>query len=337
MRRRRFGVASLVAVALVVAGCGSDGGSEQASKGTGEAPAGYPRGPLKLTVPTPPSGGGQIAAEAIASTLEKAKLANVQTMYRPGGSGTVGFTSFALENKKGDNALMIALPALISNPPVQGTDITYESFTPVARLFSEYDLMTVKADSAIKDLDGLAAALKKSPKDVRFFGGSVGSADHILVAKFAEAAGIPIKDIIYVGQAGADSQIAQLLGGHTDVLVGGTDNLDLVASGEARALGVSSPERLEGAGSDVPTFTEQGYEVVVENWRSLVGPGDMPKYARDHFVDVLKKMTATPEWQAQLKEHSWTPTALYGDEFGAFLDEASRETETLLKELGLIE
>lgn len=337
-RRPILVVALLVAFVALVAGCG---GSDEpaASGGTGGAPEGYPSGSFDFYVATPPSGGGAIAAENIKKSLKDSGLidGNIQTLFRPGGSGTVGFTVFELEAKGKDNAIMLALPSLISNPPIQEAEVSYKDFTPIARLFSEYETLTVKADSEINNLDDLAAALKKDPKEVRFFGGSVGSADHIVVAKFAKAAGVPVDKVIYVGEAGGDTQIAQLLGGHTDVLVGGTDNLDLVDAGEAKALAVSSAERLPGNAADVPTFVEQGYDVTELNWRSVVGPTDMPGYARDYFVDLFEKLAETPEWKAALDENFWAPTPLFGDEFGTFLEEENTNRLALLKELGLIE
>jgi putative tricarboxylic transport membrane protein len=334
-------LAAVLAMLLAVVAVGCGGGDDEPSTegGAAQAPENYPPDSFKLYVATPPSGGGAIAAENITGTLKESGLfeGGIDTLYRPGGSGTVGFTVFQLEAKGADDAVMIALPSLISNPPIQEADVSYEDFTPIARLFSEYELMTVKADSPIKDLKQLAAELKANPKEVRFFGGSVGSADHITVAKFAIAAGVPVEDVIYVGEAGGDTQVAQLLGGHTDVLIGGTDNLDLVDAGEARALAVSSEERLGGIAADVPTFTEQGFDVVELNWRSVVGPPDMPDYARDYFVDLFGKMVETPEWAAALEENFWAPTVLLGDEFGEFLAEENETRIGLLRELGLIE
>jgi putative tricarboxylic transport membrane protein len=332
--------ALLLALLLVVVGCGgSDDKASDKGGDTAGKPANYPPDTFKFYVATPPSGGGAIAAETITGAFKESGVftGKIDPLFRPGGSGTVGFTVFSLEAKGADDAIMLALPSLISNPPIQEAEISYEQFTPIARLYSEYELLTVKADSDIKDLKGLAAALKKNPKEVRFFGGSVGSADHIVVAKFAKAAGVPVKDVIYVGEAGGDTQVAQLLGGHTDVLIGGTDNLDLVDAGEARALAVSSPERLGGIAADVPTFKEQGFDVEELNWRSVVGPPGMPDYARDYFVGLFEKLAASPEWAAALEKNFFAPTLLLGDEFGAFLKQESETRTALLRDLGLIE
>lgn len=337
--RSMFGAVLVAALLVVVAACGGSDESAPAEAGGTEAPENYPTGSFTFYVATPPSGGGAIAAENIKGALKGAGIVNgdIKTLFRPGGSGTVGFTVFALEAKGADDAIMLALPSLISNPAIQETDVTYKNFTPIARLFSEYETLTVKTDSKIRDLKHLAEELRKNPKEVRFFGGSVGSADHILVAKFAIAAGVPVEDVIYVGEAGGDTQVAQLLGGHTDVLVGGTDNLDLVDAGEARALAVSSPERLGGNAASVPTFVEQGFDVVELNWRSVVGPPNMPEYAREYFIDVFRQLNETPEWAAALEKNFWASTPLFGDEFTAFLEEENQNRIDLLRQVGLIE
>ena len=96
--------ALLVALVTLVAACG--GSDEPAASGGTTAPEGYPSGSFDFYVATPPSGGGAVAAENISKSLKDSGLVdgNIQTLFRPGGSGTVGFTVFQLEAKGKDDA-----------------------------------------------------------------------------------------------------------------------------------------------------------------------------------------------------------------------------------------
>lgn len=111
--------------------------------------------------------------------------------------------------------------------------------------------------------------------------------------------------------------------------------MDFVQSGKMRALAISSDKRLGGNFKDVPTFVEQGYDVVNQNWRGIFGPpgvsADVVKYWRDAFT----KMTKTAAWKAELEKNQWADS-LETDTFVASLDKEYDSSKTLLGQLGLL-
>jgi putative tricarboxylic transport membrane protein len=54
-----------------------------------------------------------------------------------------------------------------------------------------------------------------------------------------------------------------------------------------RALAVSSGKRVEGA--DVPTLKEQGMDVELVNWRSVVAPPGITPEQRKTLSDTVEK------------------------------------------------
>ena len=112
--------------------------------------------------------------------------------------------------------------------------------------------------------------LKKDPGSVKWGGGSRGSTEHIAAAMLAREVGVDPAKINYVAFRGGGEAIAAILGGN--VTVGGSgysEFAEYIKTGKMRAIAVTSETRLKGI--DVPTMKEQGYNVVIGNWRGVYG------------------------------------------------------------------
>ncbi len=73
-----------------------------------------------------------------------------------------------------------------------------------------------------------------------------------------------------------------LLGGHIDVaIMTPSSALSQLQSGDIRLLGMSSARRNEYF-PQVPTFKEQGYDVVESIWRSVMVKAGTPQAGRRH-------------------------------------------------------
>src|SRR6185436_291059 len=93
------------------------------------------------------------------------------------------------------------------------------------------------------------------------------------VAMVAKAAGIDPKRLkVVIFPSGSQSQAA-LLGGHVDLVPTGVSNLGgPVQDGRLRVLAITSPQRMEGVFAQVPTWKENGIDVVIGQWRGIMAP-----------------------------------------------------------------
>jgi putative tricarboxylic transport membrane protein len=205
--------------------------------------------------------------------------------------------------------------------------------TPIARIFSEYQMIVVRTQSPIKSLKDLESLLRKDPGGLSIGGASLGNADHIAIAKFAQAIGIEPGKLNYIPYSGGESNPA-IMGGHVDAGLGGLDLMPHVEAGRMRVLAVSSPKRLGGAFQKIPTFIEQGYDVTNDNWRGLFGPPEMPAAVVQYWRNALAQMVQTPAWKAELEKNQWVNT-FEADSFRASLDRENQTYTALLKQLGL--
>ena len=89
-------------------------------------------------------------------------------------------------------------------------------------------------------------ALREDPASVRVGGtSSAGSMDHVQFLKVAQAAGIESLDQISYAGLEEGRVLAQLLGGHVDIVSAGIgDVVGLVESGDVRVLGITAEQRV---------------------------------------------------------------------------------------------
>jgi putative tricarboxylic transport membrane protein len=285
--------------------------------------------------PLRPGGGVDLFGRTVAQLLNDQKLVTkpIQVVNRAGAGGSVGMQ--LMVRRKGDpySLLGIAIHA-IATPLTLGTPYSYKDMTPIAKIFSEYQMIVVRTQSPIKTLKDVEAALRKDPQSLSIGGASLGNADHITVAKFAQAIGVDPVKINYIPYSGGESNPA-IIGGHVDLGMGGLDLMSQVEAGRMRVLAVSSPKRLGGAFSKLPTFVEQGYNVVNENWRGLFGPPEMPAPIVQYWRAALAQMVQSPAWKAELEKNQWVNT-FETDTFRASLDRENQIYNVLLKQLGLL-
>ena len=100
-----------------------------------------------------------------------------------------------------------------------------------------------------------------------------------------------------------------------------------------RLLAVSSDERLEAA--DAPTIVEEGYDLVVPNWRGVVAPPQISNEDREAITAMIEELHDSSEWQETLEENGWTDFFQIGDEYETFLDEENQRVRNVLGEMEL--
>jgi len=325
---RNGGLALTIALVGV---CGSASAAETVRSALGD----YPNRYIELTIPFAPGGGVDLFGRTVAQMLNEQNLISkpIQVVNKPGAGGSIGMT--LMVQRKGDpyNLLGIAIHAIVT-PLTLGTGYSYKDMTPIAKVFSEYEMMVVRAQSPIKSLKDIEAALKKDPASLSFGGASLGNSDHITVATFAKSIGVDPSKINYIPYSGGESNPA-IIGGHVDVGMGGLDLITHVESGRMRVLAISSPKRLGGRFQKLPNFLEQGYDVVNENWRGLFGPPDMPPAVVQYWRDALGKMVQSAAWKSELEKNQWVNT-FEAEGFRASLDRDNQAYSVLLKQLGLL-
>jgi putative tricarboxylic transport membrane protein len=275
---------------------------------------------LKMMIPANPGGGWDGTGRALGKAMIDAKLVDtVQYDNKGGAAGVIGLAQFVNSAKGDPNALMVMGAVMLGGIITGKPAISLDKATPIARLTSEYNVFVVPADSPFKTMKDVVTQMQKDPGSVKWGGGSRGSTEHICASMLATKVNVDPKKVNYVAFRGGGEATAAVLGGN--VTVGGSgysEFAEYIAAGKMRPLGVTSEKRLPGI--NVPTLKEQGYDVVLGNWRGVYGaPGITPEQ-RAALTDLIVKVSKSKGWGEALEKNGWTPALLTGKAFDDFVD-----------------
>ncbi|HEX2135984.1 MAG TPA: tripartite tricarboxylate transporter substrate binding protein [Microvirga sp.] len=291
---------------------------------------------LKIMAPAAPGGGWDQTARSMQQALTQSGIVkSVQVTNVPGAGGTIGLAQFVNAAKGDGNQLMVNGYVMVGAILTNKAPVSLEQTTPIARLTAEYEAIVVPANSPIKDAKDLAAAIKADPGKVTWAGGSAGGVDHIAAALFAKAAGADPTKINYVPFSGGGEALAAILGGKVTAGISGYGEFEgQVKAGKLRLVGVTSASRL--ANVDAPTLKEQGIDLEIANWRSVVAPPGITADQKKALIDTVDKMVKSKEWQDILKQKGWDDAYLSGDAFAKLLGEEIARTREVLTSVGLV-
>jgi putative tricarboxylic transport membrane protein len=291
---------------------------------------------LKIMAPAGPGGGWDAAARSLQQVMTATGAAkNVQVTNVTGAGGTVGLAQFVNSAKGDGNQLMVNGITMVGAILTNKSPVNLDMVTPIARLTGDPLVIVVPADSPHKTIKDLAAAAKADVGKVTWSGGSAGGADHILATQFVKAAGGDVAKLNYIAYSGGGEAIAAIVGGKVTAGVSGYGEFEgQIKAGKMRALAVSSAQRI--AGVDVPTLKEQGMDVEVVNWRSVVAPPGITAEQRKALAAVVEKTVKSKEWAELIKAKGWDDYYLPGDQFAAFLKTEQARVGDVLRTIGLV-
>ena len=334
--RRLALVIVAASAALTLASCSSTGSGDSGTSDGAEATAVTD---LNIIVPAEPGGGWDQTGRSVSQVLTADKIVDTAPVTNIGGAGgTVGLASLA--NEKDPHSLMVTGLVMVGAVETNAAQNRMEDTTPIARLTEEPLVVVVPADSEYDTLGDLVDDIVENGQDVTVTGGSAGGADHILAGLLLEEAGLSGAEIgenlNYIPNSGGGEAVALILVNNASAGISGIGEfVEHIDAGTMKALAVSSAEPAENL-PDVPTITEEGYDVVLTNWRGVLAPGGISDGDRDALVDVVTEMHDSEAWTTELETRGWADAFLTGDEFSAYLDENIAEVTTTLKNIGLV-
>jgi putative tricarboxylic transport membrane protein len=301
------------------------------------APAWKPEKAVEIIAVNAPGGGSDRIARIMAKVLQEGRIigAPVNVVNKPGGGGSVAYAY--LNQHPGDgHYVVLASKAILTNNLV-GRGPSYTEFTPVANLFSEWISVTVKPDSPLKTGKDLIERLKKDPAALSFgIATSLGNLNHQGAAAALKEAGIDVKKMRTVIFQSGGAATTAMLGGHIDIVpITAAFAASMVRNGQVRLIAVSSPTRLTGVLADVPTWRELGYDVVVSNWRTLIGPKGMTEAQIAYWEQALRRMVDSDEWKKELETNFWTSEFMGSAETRKYLERDNAQARAFLIDLGL--
>jgi len=264
-------------------------------------------------------------------------LSSSSTVVNRAGGGHAVAYSYLNQHRGDPHYLSITSSTILTNYINGRLPHTYTEFTPLATMVTEYIAVAVKTDSPIKTGKDFVEALKKDPASLSIgLSSAVGGTHHIATAMPLRTAGVDLKKLKLVAFNSSSDAITALLGGHIDAV--STSNVIIephVAEGRLRAIAISAPKRIPGAFSAVPTWPEQGYKGVFENWRGLIGAKGLTAAQVAFWDKVLKGVSDSDEFRKFVERNHWVLEFRNAQATRAFMKESYDDLKDIMAALGL--
>ena len=321
--------------AVIIAGCLA--AALVATVVRSETASWMPHRNVEFIVPTAAGSTMDVLARAIEKIWESQHAVNTSMTVeaKSGASGAVAWTYVSRQAGDG-HYLAISGPTLLSNEILGVGELKYTDVTPIAQLFTEYTVFAVRADGPIKSGADLVVAMRSSNALSVGVAPGFGGSNHVAVLKLARAANVDPATLAIAPFRGANESITALLGGHIDMADATLSAIEpFLESGKLRAVAVAAPQRLSGPQSSIPTWREQGFDVVEGNWRGIVGPRNLGSAELAYWDERVAALVKSPAWADVLKQYYWD--ADYADSAGSrrFLDAQYQELRTTFANLHL--
>ena len=291
--------------------------------------ADYPERSVDVIVAFAPGGGTDVAARSIQPFIEKYLGQTLVILNHPGAGGEVGFSLLAAAEPDGYTMGFINLPAMFAYSYTRETAYTPESFAPIANLVYDPGVLAVLETSDIKSLGDLIAYGKEHPGALPIgTSGSVGSSEHLAILQMQSETGAKFNHVPFGGTAQLRTA---LLGGHIPVgAMNLSEAVDYQEEGTIRILGVMAKKRSDVL-PDVPTFEEQGVDIVSGSSRGLAFPAGTPDDIVTTMSEAVKSAIEDPEYVAKA-EQAGVPLDYMGPkEYAEFLKETSEALDKAWK------
>ncbi len=288
----------------------------------------YPQRAVRLIIPYPPGGAGDIVGRMLAARLTEA-LGQQVVVDNRGGGGQLIATELTAKAPPDGHTLFLASATHGINPGLRRGKLPYDTlkdFAPIT-LVAESPLVFVAHPSlGVGNIKELIAAAKAKPGRINYASSGPGTGGHLSVELLKFRMGI---DLVHVPYKGAGPALVDLVGGQVQMMcTSPLPAMPHVKSGRLKALGMTSRTRSRAA-PDVPTVAEQGvpgYESSL--WYALLAPAATPQAVIKRVHAETVKIVKSPELSAQLLAQGAEPVGNSPRELAGFIKaEIERWTE----------
>jgi tripartite-type tricarboxylate transporter receptor subunit TctC len=298
------------------------------------AQAAYPDKPIKVVVPFPAGGGGDILARTVLGKVAEQQGWTIVIENRPGAGGNIGVNSVARAEADGytlsygTNGTHAINQTLYANP---GFDAT-KDFAPIGRFTQIGLVLAVHPSVPAQSVQELIAYLKANPGKVNYATAGNGTTSHLAAAMFKRVTGT---DFLVVPYRGGGPAMTDFISGTVQMMIEVMPSaLPQVQGGKLRGLGVTTENRWPLA-KDIPTLREGGLkEFVMTAWDGLFAPSGTPQPIVDTLNAAVRKALADPQVQEGLLKRGAELMPSSPEEFARFVSAEVNRWGQLVKESG---
>ena len=284
-------------------------------------------------IPFGPGGESDVTARMQQPYYKNIYNDDMTVQYKPGGGGSVGWSSLNDEKNDGSVIMGVNLPHIIMQPIAKGEKAGYKTDDVNVFAFFHYtpDAILVEASSPYKSLKDLMSYAKNNPGKLTFSGSGTYSANHLLTISLNKKAKVKTT---YVPFKGTGAAVQALLGKQV-VAEAGYSTVAAKQGSKVRMLAVASEKRLP-AFPDVPTFKELGYNIVSGAYRGYALPKSASKATVKKWSDRIMKINSDSSFKQKMEDGAFVVVNIGHNKIKKFMRDQKKANEAIAKDLGLI-
>jgi tripartite-type tricarboxylate transporter receptor subunit TctC len=280
--------------------------------------AAWPQAVVRIVVPAPPGGAGDIVARMLAEQVGRNAGPSIIIDNRPGAGTIIGTEAVARAAPNGGTLLLTA-PYLIITPQMRKLSFDpLTAFAPVCQLVSSPGVIAVNSAAPFGTLTEFLNAARAQPGDLTIAAAGPGTVHHIGIEMLKRAADVNLTFVPYAGGAAA---ITAVLGGHvTAVFAEYAPLADHIKAGRLRPIAAATRKRIDNL-PDVPAVAETYPSYAVDFWWGLFAPARTPTATVARVADWSIAAFRERPVRTKLAGLGFEPAARCGAEFAALLRE----------------
>jgi putative tricarboxylic transport membrane protein len=299
---------------------------------------------VEFIVPAGTGGGADQMARMIQGIVQKHNLMSrpIVVINKSGGAGADGFLD--VKDSKGDpHKIIITLSNLFTTPLATGVPFNWRDLTPVAMLALDEFVLWVPADTPYKTARDYVDAVKKAgPHKFKMGGTGSKQEDQIITVAIEQQTGAKFA---YVPFKGGGEVAKQLVGKHVNSSVNNpieavsqwrAHNLKPLCVFDGKRIPLDKKVTETMAWKDIPTCKEEGLDIEYLMLRGIFMPGGVPADAVDYYVNLFKKVRATPEWTQFMENGAFNTSFMSGKEYHDWVEKAEATHKQLMAKAGFL-
>jgi tripartite-type tricarboxylate transporter receptor subunit TctC len=294
----------------------------------------YPTHSVTILVPFAPGGGTDLIARAVGHKLEQRLGETFVVENRPGAGTTIAAAATAKAAPDGYTLMQATSGTMAMNPTIF-KKLPYQpdkDLVPVALVAGVPFVLVVNPSLPVNSIADLVKVAKQ--RRLNYGSGGVGAFHHLNAELLSSMLGIKMTHVPYKGSVPA---MTDLVGGTIQVLfVDIGPSIQLIRAGKARALGITSAQRVAAA-PEIPPLAEvgvPGFDTTA--WQMLVAPGNTPRSVVEKLNVEVNAAVQTEEITKQFVTVGLVPIGKGSlDELDAFVKSETVRWGKVIQNAGL--
>jgi tripartite-type tricarboxylate transporter receptor subunit TctC len=249
---------------------------------------------IRIIVPFAAGGPADMLARIVAQDIAPRLGAEVIVDNRGGAGGIIGSEVAARSAPDGKTLLVGSMGSQVISAVLR-PNLSFDAskaFDPIALIGSVPSVLVIRPGLGITSLDELIAKAKQG-QSLSYASAGVGSTLHIGGELLNLSAGIKVTHVPY---RGAGPAIADMLGGHVDMII--ADFPVLLPQINAKTLvplALFAKQRSSML-PDVPTTAELGHpDMVMDNWYGVLAPAGLPPDVKARIEKAVLEALRSPK------------------------------------------